>query len=173
MPQVLVRALVSDTEPETALALVTDYRRWEDASDSVRKVRVERDDDEWSTSYWEVVFRGGTMQWTERDHIDLAARRESFELIAGDPHAWSGGWTATPTDDGRCLLVMDAQFDLGMPSLGHVLDPIAVEALEDAVESVVVGLFGDDAVIDFGDGDESRDRLEPTVPSASSTEGAA
>jgi len=46
---------------------------------------------------------------------------------------------------------MLAEFDLGMPSLGHVLDPIAIEALEDAVADVARGLFGADVELAFGD----------------------
>jgi ribosome-associated toxin RatA of RatAB toxin-antitoxin module len=150
MPRVLVRAIVEGFDEATALGLVTDYARWAGASDSVREVRVERDGDGWSTSYWEVVFRGGVMKWSERDHIKLDERIETFELIEGDPHRWSGHWTVAPAGGGSCALEMDADFDLGMPSLSHVLDPIAVEALEDAVASVVAGLFGEATRVEFG-----------------------
>jgi hypothetical protein len=147
---VRIRVTVRGGDCRTALALVTDYTNWARASESVRSVTVERDGDGWSTSFWEVVFRGGLMRWSERDHVELDANRESFELIEGDPHAWRGGWTAEQHGD-DCVLTMVAQFDLGMPSLGHVLDPIAIEALEDAVADVARGLFGEDVELALGD----------------------
>src|SRR5215212_5262708 len=150
MAKVLVHCAVSDAEPVEALRQVADYRRWPAASDSVREVIVEPGDNGSSISRWKVTFRGGLMQWSERDRLDLDALVHSFDLIEGDPHGFSGTWTAHQADGG-CELKMDADFDLGMPSLEHVLDPIAVEALEDAVADVVRNLFGDKVRLAFGE----------------------
>ncbi|MDP8942517.1 MAG: SRPBCC family protein [Actinomycetota bacterium] len=150
MALVRVRTAVPESDCTAALRLVTDYRRWPEAADSVRSVVVEEQGDGSSISFWEVTFRGGVMKWSERDRIDADANVQTFELIEGDPHAFSGTWRAAPLDQG-CLLTMDAEFDLGMPSVSHVIDPIAIEALEDAIGSVVRGLFGEDVEISFGE----------------------
>jgi hypothetical protein len=150
MAKVAVQCFVSDADALEALREVTDYRRWPDASESVREVVVKPEDDGSSTSSWKVTFRGGLMQWSERDRFDDDALVHSFDLVEGDPHGFSGTWTAEARDRG-CELRMDAEFDLGMPSLGHVLDPIAVEALEDAVADVVRNLFGDKVRVAFGE----------------------
>jgi hypothetical protein len=149
MAKVAVQCFVIDADAVEALRQVTDYRRWADASEAVREVVVEPGDDGFSTSHWKVRFRGGLMQWSERDR-NADALVHTFELIEGDPHGFSGTWTADERDGG-CELRMDAEFDLGMPSLGHVLDPIAVEALEDAVADVVRNLFGDRVRIAYGE----------------------
>jgi hypothetical protein len=88
------------------------------------------------------------MKWSERDRLDIDALVHSFELIEGDPLVFRGTWRAE-ADGERCRLTHEAEFDLGMPSLGHVLDPMAVEALEDALASVARGLFGDAVEVDF------------------------
>lgn len=150
MPLVRVGALVALDDHREALRLVTDYSRWPQASDAVRSVVVDDQADGTHVSTWEVVFRGGLMRWTERDRLDLNEGRQTFALIEGDPHRFAGGWTAEQRDGG-CALVMDADFDLGMPSLSHVLDPIAIEALEDAIADVVRGLFGSETALSFGD----------------------
>jgi hypothetical protein len=150
MPRVLIQAITEEQDCCEALRRITDYRRWPEASDAVRSVGVEEDGDGTSVSAWEVTFRGGLMRWTERDRLDLDDLEQSFELIEGDPHGFAGTWTAEPTETGS-LLVMDAMFDLGMPSLSHVLDPIAIEALEDAVADVLQSLFGDSARVTFGE----------------------
>jgi len=150
MPLVRIGAFIPVDDPREALRMVVDYRRWQETAESVRSVVVDPQGDGTDVSTWEVVFRGGLMRWTERDHLDLDALRQSFSLIEGDPHAFAGTWTAVPREGG-CSVVMDAQFDLGMPSLSHVLDPIAVEALEDAVAEVLRGMFGPDTPLAFGD----------------------
>jgi len=150
MALVRVRSIVPEPDVAAALRRVTDYRLWPGAAESVRSVTVTEQDDGTSISDWEVAFRGGLMRWTERDRLDSAAGVQSFELIAGDPHAFSGAWTAQ-AHAGGTLLDLAAEFDLGMPSVGHVIDPIAIEALEDAIAAVLAGLFGADVPIRFGD----------------------
>jgi Polyketide cyclase / dehydrase and lipid transport len=149
MARVLVIVTTAERDARTALGRVANYRNWPPASDTIRSVQVQEDGDGTSVSTWEVTFRGGLMRWSERDRLDLDALEHSFELIEGDPHGFAGTWRAEPTETG-CLLTMDAMFDLGMPSLSHVLDPIAVEALEDAVADVVRNLFGASVDVAFG-----------------------
>lgn len=143
MAGVRICAAVDGVEPAAALRLVTDYRRWPEASEAVRSVTVEHAGNGASVSSWEVTFRGGLMRWSERDVFDEIALEQRFTLIEGDPHDFNGAWTARSRAAG-CVLQMVADFDLGMPSLRHVLDPIAVEALEDAIDEVLQALFGDD-----------------------------
>jgi hypothetical protein len=153
MQRVLIQVSTDRRDSREALQRVTDYRNWPAASDAVRSVQVEEDGDGTSISTWEVTFHGGLMRWTERDRMDLENLKHSFELIEGDPHGFAGIWTAEPTATG-CLLRLDAIFDLGMPSLSHVIDPIAVEALEDAVADVVRSLFGDSVLVEYGEAAE-------------------
>jgi len=140
MGSVDVSIVVEGVEARAALCRIADYRRWPEASAAVRSVEMEEQPDGSSTSTWEVVFRGGLMRWTERDWLDLERLTHRFELLEGDPRDFDGTWTAEPREDG-CVLHVLAEFDLGMPSLRHVLDPIAIEALEDAIEDVLRHLF--------------------------------
>jgi coenzyme Q-binding protein COQ10 len=150
VPRVLIQARADERDCREALRRVTDYRTWAEASEAICSVRVQEQGDGMSVSTWEVTFRGGLMRWSEQDRLDLDALTQSFELIEGDPHGFTGTWTVEPTEDG-CRLTMDGLFDLGMPSLSHVLDPIAVEALEDAVAEVVQSLFGESVRVAFGE----------------------
>jgi Polyketide cyclase / dehydrase and lipid transport len=140
MPAVRLTAVVDDVDPQAALLRVTDYRRWPAASDAVRSVSVEQTGACTSVSTWEVSFRGGLMRWTERDVLCADALEQRFSLIEGDPLDFAGAWTASARPGG-CTLQLTGEFDLGMPSLRHVLDPIAIEALEDAITDVLETLF--------------------------------
>jgi hypothetical protein len=132
------------------LRCVSDFKRWPLASELVRRVEVEPAPDGSEISRWEVSFRQGLLRWSERDWLELDSNRARFELIEGDPHRFDGSWQVDVEEAGSTL-TFDADFDLGMPSLAHVLDPIAVEAIEEAVESVLRGLYGDSLEMSFTD----------------------
>jgi hypothetical protein len=138
VPALQLRAVVDGLDPQTALRRVTDYRRWPEASEAVHSVEVQATGASSSLSRWEVSFRGGLMRWTERD--DWCALEQRFSLVEGDPQDFTGAWTAAARDGG-CTLQLAGEFDLGMPSLRHVLDPIAIEALEEAITDVLEVLF--------------------------------
>jgi ribosome-associated toxin RatA of RatAB toxin-antitoxin module len=145
-----IRAFVDGVDAPDALRLVIDYRRWPAASEAVNSVEVHQTDDRVAVSDWEVTFRGGRMRWTERDVFDPDALEQRFTLIEGDPYDFAGVWSAIPRDGG-CVLRLLGDFDLGMPSLRHVLDPIAIEALEDAITEVLCALFGDTVHVELAE----------------------
>lgn len=155
MPRVWLRCYLPDSDTEAVLRNVTSFERWPAASESVKSVDVEPQDDGSDISRWEVVFHQGLLRWTERDWLELEHNRARFELVEGDPHLFDGVWEVEAHEGGSAL-VFDADFDLGMPSLSHVLDPIAVEAVEDAIESVVRGLYGDELEMEFTDAAPDR-----------------
>lgn len=161
MPRVWVRMTLPEREPEEVLRSVTDFAKWEQASDAVRAVRVEPQSDGSEITHWEVNFRQGVMRWTERDVTDFSTNRAVFDLIEGDPLLFNGTWVVERVGD-DCVLVFDSEFDLGMPSLGHVLDPIAVEAVEEAIESVLIGLYGSEARLEFTAAAPPRDESRVT-----------
>ena len=163
MPSIYIRARGVEADPQTALRLITDYERWPAASEAVHSVTVEHEADGASTSFWEVTFHNGLMRWSERDTVDELEGVGTFDLIEGDPKVFTGIWSAESSDMG-CTLTMEAEFDLGMPSLGHMLDPIAIDAVEDAVGSVLRGLFGLESQIEYGSrAPATDDRAQPAA----------
>ncbi len=92
-------------------------------------------------SDWEVNFRSGVLAWTERDTVDAGARRIDFEQVDGDFVLFTGTWAVEP-DGGGSVVRFTASFDLGMPSLAPMIDPIAVRTLVDNVQAILSGLLG-------------------------------
>lgn len=80
-------------------------------------------------SRWDVAFRGGILRWTESDVIDTENRVYTFEQIDGDLAVFRGSWTVKDLADGAHIVFEEA-FDLGMPSLAAMLDPVAQRALQ-------------------------------------------
>jgi ribosome-associated toxin RatA of RatAB toxin-antitoxin module len=123
-----------------AFERVVDFERYPLFSDAVIDVAVRQESETRLTSDWKVHFRNGILCWSERDTIDPNGLKITFEQTEGDFHQFTGGWTVDRHSEG-CVLQFMAEFDLGIPSLAYMLDPIAENALRENIERIVSGLF--------------------------------
>ncbi len=140
MPQVAVTAVVPGAGPDEVFAAVADFAAYPRHTDAVRDVVV-RPVGGAVESDWEVNFRNGVLAWTERDVVDPSGRRIAFEQLDGDFALFTGSWLVEPDGDGSTV-TFEASFDLGMPSLAPMIDPIAQRALADNVRAILGGLLG-------------------------------
>ena len=140
MPDVAVTASVPDVHPDTVFSAVADFASYAAHTDTVREVVVTPVDGALESA-WEVNFRNGVLAWTERDVVDPAARRIEFDQVDGDFVVFTGVWAVEPDGEGATVH-FTASFDLGMPSLAAMIDPIAVRTLVDNVHAILSGLLG-------------------------------
>ncbi|GAA1266440.1 aromatase/cyclase [Pseudonocardia aurantiaca] len=151
MPQVKVRALVPNTDADAVFARISDFERYSQYTDAVREIALRRLGNGVVESEWSVNFRNGILCWSERDHVDPAGRVIRFEQLDGDFEELSGEWTVTPAgQDAR--VVFTAEFDLGMPSIADLINPIAERALRENLEAILRGLLGDNKVLFTAEG---------------------
>jgi ribosome-associated toxin RatA of RatAB toxin-antitoxin module len=141
MPDVAVTAAVPGARPDAVFSAVADFASYAAYTDTVRQVVVTPSDDGALESAWEVNFRNGVLAWTERDVVDPTGRRIDFEQVDGDFVLFTGTWAVEPDGDGATVR-FTASFDLGMPSLAPMIDPIAVRTLVDNVHAILTGLLG-------------------------------
>ncbi|MEU4657097.1 aromatase/cyclase [Streptomyces sp. NPDC023723] len=142
MPQVQLHALTDAVAPAEAYRRISDFRRYPEFTDTVREVRVEEPMPDGSTvSDWAVVFRGGLMRWRERDTYHPDTHSIVFEQTSGDFQSFSGSWRCEPHGPGT-RVVFTAEFDLGIPSLAEMLDPVAEATLRQLIGEIVKGLLG-------------------------------
>ncbi len=141
MREVQLWGLVRGSDSATLFDIVSDFERYPEMTDAVRSVAVQPLGDGTIASDWAVNFRNGILRWSEEDRLDREARRIDFQQTGGDFEHFSGRWELRDVEDG-CLVGFTAQFDLGIPSLSYMLDPIAEQALLDNLEKIVVGLAG-------------------------------
>ncbi|HEX8066942.1 MAG TPA: SRPBCC family protein [Thermoleophilaceae bacterium] len=116
-------------------------------SPAVRNVTLEETPDGRTISHWEVNFRNGILVWSEEDVFDDATHSVRFHRLEGDPEYFAGTWSATDEDDG-CHVRFEAEFDIGIPTLSAMLDPLASSTLRDNIVQTMVGVMGDDLVLD-------------------------
>jgi ribosome-associated toxin RatA of RatAB toxin-antitoxin module len=148
MPHVELHALTDALDPAEAYRRVCDFRRYPEFTDTVREVNVEPPQPDGSAvSEWAVVFRDGLMRWRERDTFDPDTRTIAFEQLSGDFKTFTGSWHCAPHDGGT-RVVFEATFDLGIPSLAEILDPVAEATLRTLIGQIVAGLLGAEVVTD-------------------------
>lgn len=141
MPQVTIRVRTAAVDAATAYHRISDFASYPRLTDVVREVVV-RDAEPGSTvSDWTVRFRKGLLCWTERDIFDPETRTISFTQLTGDFAVFDGSWTIEETAAGT-VVVFDSVFDLGIPTLADLLDPVAESTLRNVIRLILTGLLG-------------------------------
>ncbi|MFH8618917.1 type II toxin-antitoxin system RatA family toxin [Streptomyces sp. NPDC017979] len=142
MPEVTLDARVPGTAPRTAFDRLADFAAYPRYTDAVREVTITDVAHGVVASHWSVNFRNGVLCWSEHDRIDPQALTIEFAQVEGDFDTFTGAWLVAA--DGTDVLVrFTAAFDLGMPSLAAIIDPVACRALAEAITRILHGLFGE------------------------------
>jgi len=143
VPNVVVRMLAPYIAPAEAYRRISDFSSYVELTDAVREVVVHPPEpDGRLVSEWTVRFRKGLLRWTERDRFDPEHRAIDFEQLTGDFVSFTGSWRVEPADGGS-EVTFEAQFDLGIPTLAELLDPVASSTLRANVTLILRGLLGE------------------------------
>ena len=86
-------------------------------------------------------LRQGLLQWTEEDLFDAGRGTIHFRLLDGDFEHFAGSWSVRADDDGT-VVEFRADLDVGLSSLGSVIEPIAERSLRENILSIVGSLVG-------------------------------
>jgi len=138
-----MRMRTADVSPDTAYQRVSDFARYPELTATVLSVHVEPAETHDSVvSSWLVAFRKGQLRWTERDVLDAGNRRIEFTQLSGDFASFDGVWQVDPDGAAGAVVSFGAWFDLGIPSLAEILDPVAEATLRNNIELILTGLLG-------------------------------
>ncbi len=136
-----VTARVPDRSAAEIYETLCDFERYPQHSPEVRSVNIKSSGDGEMLSAWETNFRGGILRWVEKDYFDPAARTIDFEQVEGDIEHFSGRWSVESRPEGG-LVRFSGSFDMGIPALSNIIDPIAEQALRENIVAIIKGLFG-------------------------------
>ncbi|MER7918682.1 MULTISPECIES: SRPBCC family protein [unclassified Streptomyces] len=131
MPRVDVELRIA-APPDLAWAAVADVESYPGCMDNVESVTVvERGDARHRTTAWSVRLKGSVLRWTEAEVLDDGARRFDFRQVTGDLGDFSGFWAVTPAGAAHSTVSLHVDFDIGIPLLAEMLNPVASDALRD------------------------------------------
>lgn len=142
MPTVNLVLTATEVDAAECYRRLSDFARYPELTDAVRSVEVNPPAPDGSVhSRWTVRFRNGLLRWTESDTFDPATRTITFRQLTGDFETFDGQWSVHERETG-CGIAFDAHFDLGIPSLAAILDPVAESTLRTNILTIARGLLG-------------------------------
>lgn len=105
----------------------------------VQAIRVLRRDDTSLDAEWEVELKGSLLKWVQRDHHDEDRLRVDYHQISGDLERFEGYWLVEASPGG-CVSRLLVDFEIGIPMLRMMLDPIATRALRENATTMLRSL---------------------------------
>ncbi len=142
MPKVITSFIVPGLAPDAAFDLISDFKSYPELTDAVVAVDLKESDQPGIISSWTVKFRRGLLCWTEQDVLNRAAGEIEFHQLEGDFEVFDGYWRVRAVPGGT-EVQFEAHFDLGMPTIADLLNPVAERALRDNIALILAGLFGE------------------------------
>ncbi|MFE9250410.1 SRPBCC family protein [Streptomyces sp. NPDC007088] len=140
MPRVEVDLHIA-VPPAAAWAAVVDVEAFPGRMAAVESVTVlARPRPRRRTTAWSVRLSGSVLRWIEDEVIDEAARRFDFRQTSGDLAAFTGHWGVTAGPDGGSTVSLHVDFDIGIPLLADLLNPVAAEALRENAGQMLAAL---------------------------------
>jgi ribosome-associated toxin RatA of RatAB toxin-antitoxin module len=147
MREVDITISAAGTDPDEVFKTPSDYERYPELTDAVLRVTLSDGEEGRERCTWEVKFRRGILIWTEEGTVDAERRRIEFWLVEGDLDELRGEWQIEPHEGGS-ILRFTCRFDMGIPTLAHLIEPVAADTLRDNMVSVCEGLFGASEVVE-------------------------
>ncbi len=129
MPIVKTTVQIPETDLATVWRVVRDFEQYPSRMPDVVAVSYlsGSTNSTENESEWKVLLNGSELTWTERDFFEPNDSIR-FEQIEGDLEVWQGLWTLS--EQGNHIIVdLEVEFDLGIPSLAEILNPVAVQAI--------------------------------------------
>ncbi|WP_100484830.1 type II toxin-antitoxin system RatA family toxin [Mycobacteroides abscessus] len=140
--QVEVEAVMQGAVADDVFLRISSFGEYAKYTDAVRSIEVTWRQGDILISDWSVNFRGGVLEWTERDELDEAGKRIYFKQTEGDFVQMHGKWLVTD-QEGAVQVKFWAEFDMGIPTLEPIINPVAMRALKDNIGRILRGLLGD------------------------------
>ncbi|GGZ61866.1 SRPBCC family protein [Streptomyces subrutilus] len=117
---------------------VTRLEDYADYMENVEAVTVLGEaEDGTRTSEWSVLLKGSVLEWVEEDVLDEAGRVMTFTQVSGDLDEFTGYWRVDDQGDGTSVVVFSVDFEIGIPLLADMLNPVAAKALRENSEHML------------------------------------
>jgi ribosome-associated toxin RatA of RatAB toxin-antitoxin module len=138
VPVVRTEVHIPDVPLEHVWNVMCDFEAHAGYMDDVLGIRFLDRGADTALSSWRVLLNGSELTWDERD-VFTPMRRIDFDQTEGDLEVFRGFWELEPTPTG-VRVSLEIEFDIGIPSLAAVLDPIGIQAIESNSRSMLAAI---------------------------------
>jgi ribosome-associated toxin RatA of RatAB toxin-antitoxin module len=120
--------------------LVCDVEAYPEFMEPVRSVRLLSSGENWAVHAWEVVLKGSVLKWVERQERDPAAFHIAYHQLDGDLEVFDGFWRLRQIGRDATEAILVVRFEIGVPMLRAMLDPVAARAIEQNSRAMLLSL---------------------------------
>ncbi|WP_329563599.1 type II toxin-antitoxin system RatA family toxin [Kitasatospora sp. NBC_01266] len=138
MPTVRTSVVIPDVDIHHVWDTVCDFEKHPLHMVDVLEIRYLERTAEQALSSWRVLLNGSELTWTERDFFS-PPNRIDFDQTEGDLEVFRGSWELEQCGTG-IKVTLEIEFDLGIPSLAAVLDPVGVQAIRSNSSSMLTAI---------------------------------
>lgn len=138
MPTVVTEITIPNIDVESVWNVVSELDKYPQTMPNVLSVEFQERSEKTAISSWKVMLNDSELTWIERDSFEPFTRL-SFESIEGDLEVFRGEWILEQTGP-DVHVRFEVEFDLGIPSLAEVLDPVGADALKENSLSMLTAL---------------------------------
>ncbi|MFC7308248.1 type II toxin-antitoxin system RatA family toxin [Streptomyces monticola] len=137
MPHVDVNLPIDAPVAETwrAVTRLEDYAAYMENVESVSVLG--RTETGARVSAWSVLLKGSVLEWVEEDELDEATRTMTFTQVSGDLDEFKGYWRVDDRGAGTSVVTFSVDFEIGIPLLADMLNPVASKALRENSEHML------------------------------------
>ena len=130
MPTVEVQECLA-APVERVWELVTDITAYPRLMEPVRSLEVLRQGPNWVIAAWEVVLKGSILKWVEYEERHPEQHRLTYRQVEGDLDQFDGHWQLRSLGPDATEAVLLVRFEIGIPMLRDMLDPVAERAIRE------------------------------------------
>lgn len=130
MPLVEVEELIP-APVQRVWEVINDVERYPALMKSVLSLDVLESGEGYRVTAWKVDLKGCVMGWVEREEASRELLRIDYRQVDGDLEQFEGHWQLREESEAETSVVLAVRFDIGMPMLSDMLDPIAERAIQD------------------------------------------
>jgi len=120
--------------------LVNDLDAYAGVMEHVRSLEVLERGTNYRVTAWEVDVKGCVMRWVEHEDLDPDHYRIEYRQVEGDLEDFQGFWQLYPVTDDISRVVLSVRFEIGVPMLSEMLNPIAEHAIRENSRAMLMSL---------------------------------
>lgn len=135
MPAIKVTTSVRGSG-ERAYTLAKDMESYPNFMENVLVVKVEERGKDYTITHWEANAAGRLIKWWEKDVFDDKNKTITYNQVKGDLKKFEGQWTFQE-EAGFTEITLTVDFDLGIPMLSGLLNPILTKVTRDNSQAML------------------------------------
>lgn len=140
MPSVLLEMQIQ-APADRVWEAVVDVERYPVSMANVRWVKIlAHDTPETRHTSWSVVLKGSILEWENHEDLDHVNRRFQSTQLRGDMEVFNGYWQLTEVGPEVTDVRLEMEFEIGIPLLADMLNPVAERALRENCRDMLLGV---------------------------------